>query len=88
MGPWRAPAVNTNTFARESHVDTYVATLARSRWTALFDATGARLTDLPLTPPRVRAAIAASAGRKGEPESVHLPRIAASRRAAGPLFVK
>jgi isoquinoline 1-oxidoreductase len=25
VGPWRAPAVNTNTFARESHVDTLAA---------------------------------------------------------------
>lgn len=27
VGPWRAPSVNTNTFARESHVDTLAARL-------------------------------------------------------------
>src|ERR1017187_10196025 len=25
VGPWRAPSVNTNTFARESHMDTLAA---------------------------------------------------------------
>jgi CO/xanthine dehydrogenase Mo-binding subunit len=29
VGPWRAPAVNTNTFARESHIDTLAAKLGK-----------------------------------------------------------
>ncbi len=29
VGPWRAPSVNTNTFARESHIDTLASKLGR-----------------------------------------------------------
>ena len=29
VGPWRAPSVNTNTFARESHIDTIASKLGR-----------------------------------------------------------
>ena len=29
VGPWRAPSVNTNTFARESHIDTLASQLGR-----------------------------------------------------------
>jgi nicotinate dehydrogenase subunit B len=49
IGPWRAPSVNTNTFARESHIDTLAARAGKDpvefRMTHLSDARMRRVLD-------------------------------------------
>ena len=56
VGPWRAPSVNTNTFARESHIDTLASKLGR-------DPLEFRLSHL--SDPRMRGVLLAAAGQFG-----------------------
>ena len=56
VGPWRAPGVNTNTFARESHIDTLASKLGR-------DPLEFRLSHL--TDPRWRRVLLAATGQFG-----------------------
>ena len=56
VGPWRAPSVNTNTFARESHIDVMAAK-------AGVDPVEFRLRHL--TDPRMRRTLTAAADRFG-----------------------
>jgi isoquinoline 1-oxidoreductase len=56
VGPWRAPSVNTNTFARESHIDTLASKLGR-------DPLEFRLSHL--SDPRMRRVLLAATGQFG-----------------------
>ncbi|MBZ5614287.1 MAG: molybdopterin-dependent oxidoreductase [Acidobacteriia bacterium] len=56
VGPWRAPAVNTNTFARESHIDILASKLGR-------DPLEFRLSHL--SDPRMRRVLLAASGQFG-----------------------
>ena len=56
IGPWRAPSANTNTFARESHIDTVASKLGR-------DPLEFRLSHL--SDPRMRRVLQAAAGQFG-----------------------
>jgi CO/xanthine dehydrogenase Mo-binding subunit len=56
IGAWRAPSVNTNTFARESHIDTLA-------WKAGVDPLAFRLNHL--SDPRMRRALEAVAAKFG-----------------------
>ena len=56
VGPWRAPSVNTNTFARESHIDTLASKLGR-------DSLEFRLSNL--SHPRMRRVLLAATDRLG-----------------------
>ncbi len=56
VGPWRAPSVNTNTFARESHIDTLAARVGA-------DPVEFRLNHL--SDPRMRRVLEAAAQRFG-----------------------
>jgi isoquinoline 1-oxidoreductase len=56
VGPWRAPSVNTNTFARESHIDILASKLSR-------DPLEFRLTHL--SDPRMRRVLLAATGQFG-----------------------
>ena len=56
VGPWRAPSVNTNTFARESHIDILASKLGR-------DPLEFRLSHL--SHPRMRRVLLAATGRFG-----------------------
>jgi isoquinoline 1-oxidoreductase len=56
VGPWRAPSVNTNTFARESHIDTLASKMGR-------DPLEFRLSHL--SDPRMRGVLLAATGQFG-----------------------
>jgi nicotinate dehydrogenase subunit B len=56
VGPWRAPGVNTNTFARESHIDILASKLGR-------DPLEFRLSHL--SDPRMRRVLLAASGQFG-----------------------
>jgi len=56
VGPWRAPSVNTNTFARESHIDILASKLGR-------DPLEFRLSHL--SHPRMRRVLLAASGQFG-----------------------
>ena len=56
VGPWRAPSVNTNTFARESHIDILASQLGR-------DPLEFRLSHL--SHPRMRRVLLAASGQFG-----------------------
>jgi nicotinate dehydrogenase subunit B len=56
VGPWRAPSVNTNTFARESHIETLASKLGR-------DPLEFRLAHL--SDPRMRRVLLAATGEFG-----------------------
>jgi isoquinoline 1-oxidoreductase len=56
VGPWRAPSVNTNTFARESHIDTLASKLGR-------DPLEFRLSNL--SNPRMRRVLLAATSQFG-----------------------
>ncbi len=56
VGPWRAPSVNTNTFARESHIDILASKLGR-------DPIEFRLSHL--SHPRMRRVLLAATGQFG-----------------------
>jgi nicotinate dehydrogenase subunit B len=56
VGPWRAPSVNTNTFARESHIDILASKLSR-------DPLEFRLSHL--SDPRMRRVLLAATGQFG-----------------------
>jgi hypothetical protein len=63
VGPWRAPAANTNVYARDLSLppkgggEPAIVCLGGVLATAVHDATGAKVLQLPMTRDRVKAAL-------------------------------